>query len=62
MNQQWIATMRSEHFIYRAEVERPWTSESIVELLEKCYREYYEMMGPGLKTWIEVEDRLPSER
>lgn len=58
-HEQWAATMQSEHFIYRVEVERPWSPATIVELLERCYREYYEMMGPGLKTWIEVADRLP---
>jgi len=57
-HEQWAATMQSEHFIYRVEGERPWSPETILELLEACYREYYEMMGPGLKTLIEVEDKL----
>jgi hypothetical protein len=56
--EQWLAIAKCEHFVYRAEVERPWPPVTILELLEGCYREYYEMMGPGLKIWIEVEDRL----
>jgi len=62
-HESWLIVVKSKHFVYRVEAERPWTPEKILELLEGCYQEYYEMMGTGLKTFIEVEDRLcPSEK
>lgn len=57
-HKQWSATAESEHFIYRAETERHWPPADILELLEGCYQEYQEMMGPALVSFIEVEDKL----
>ncbi len=54
----WLSTADSEHFVYHAEAKRPWSPTEILELVEGCYREYYDMMGSGLKTFIEIEDRL----
>lgn len=57
-HKHWLTIVESKHFVYRAEIERPWPPAKILELFEGCYREYYDIMGPALKTFIEVEDRL----
>ena len=55
---KWIASASSEHFTYRTEVKRPWGPEIVLELLEQTHREFERLMGPGLDTVIEVEDRI----
>lgn len=48
----------SEHFIYKAETDRSWKPETVLELLEQAHQAFEELMGPGLGTVIEVEDRI----
>ena len=55
---KWVANASSEHFIYRTEVERPWSPEMVLGLLEQAHREFERHMGPGLETIIQVEDRI----
>ena len=55
---KWVASASSEHFTYKAEAERPWSPETVLELLEQAHREFERRMGPGLETLIEVEDRI----
>lgn len=55
---KWIATASSARFIYRTEAKRPWSPETVLELLEQAHREFERRMGPGLDTVIEVEDRI----
>ena len=55
---KWVATASSEHFIYRTEANRPWSPETVLELLEQAHREFERRMGTGLDTVIEVEDRI----
>ena len=55
---KWVASASSEHFTYRAEAERPWKPETVLELLEGAHQEFERRMGPGLETLIEVEDQI----
>ena len=57
-NTNWIASATSEHFTYKAEANRPWKPETILELLEQAHQAFERLMGPGLDTVIEVEDRI----
>ena len=54
----WVASATSEHFTYKAETNRPWKPETILELLEQTHQAFERLMGPGLDTVIEVEDRV----
>lgn len=54
----WTTSATSKHFIYKAETDRPWKPETILELLEQAHQEFEKLMGPGLDTVIEVEDRI----
>ena len=56
--QDWIASASSEHFIYKTETDRPWNPETVLDLLEQAHQEFERLMGPGLDTIIEVEDRI----
>ena len=58
MNRKWVASASSEHFIYKTEAKRPWTPETVLELLEQAYHEFEKLMGPGLDIIIEIEDRI----
>lgn len=55
---EWGASASSKHFIYKAETERPWTPETVLELLEQAHQEFESLMGPGLGIVIEVEDLI----
>ena len=55
---KWLASASSEHFTYKAEAKRPWCPETVLELLEQAHQEFERLMGPGLNTVIEVEDRI----
>ena len=55
---KWVASASSKHFTYKAETKRPWTPETILELLEQAHQEFERLMGPGLDIVIEVEDRI----
>ena len=55
---EWVSVASSEHFTYKAETDRPWKPETILELLEQAHQEFERCMGPGLDTVIEVEDRI----
>ncbi len=57
-SKEYIAVASSEHFVYKAETNRPWRPETILELLEQAHQEFEKLMGPGLDTVIEVEDRM----
>ena len=54
----WITSVTSKHFAYKAETDRPWKPKAILELLEQAHQEFEKLMGPGLDTVIEVEDRI----
>ena len=54
----WVASASSEHFIYKTETDRPWNPETVLNLLEQAHQEFERLMGPGLDTIIEVEDRI----
>ena len=56
--QNWIANASSEHFIYKAETDRPWKPETVLKLLEQAHQAFERLMGPGLGIVIEVEDRI----
>ena len=53
-----VGVSSSEHFTYKAEVKRPWSPKTVLELLEQVYQEYEKFMGPGLNTTIEVRDNV----
>ena len=55
---KWLASASSGHFTYKAEAERPWSAETVLELLEQAHQKFEKLMGPGLDTIIEVEDRI----
>ena len=55
---KWITTASSARFIYRTEARRPWSPETVLELLEQAHRKFERRMGPGLDTVIEIEDRI----
>ena len=55
---EWIASASSKHFTYKVETARPWKPETVLELLEQAHQEFESLMGPGLDTVIEVEDRI----
>ena len=55
---EWIANTSSKHFTYKTETARPWKPETVLELLEQAHQEFESLMGPGLDTVIEVEDRI----
>lgn len=55
---EWIASASSKHFTYKAEAERPWKPETVLEFLEQAHQEFERRMGPGLDTIIEIEDRI----
>lgn len=55
---KWVASASSKHFTYKTETQRPWKPETVLELLEQAYQEFESLMGPGLDTVIEVEDRI----
>lgn len=57
-NTNWVASATSKHFTYKTETNRPWKPETILELLEQAHQEFERLMGPGLDTVIEVEDRI----
>ena len=54
----WITSATSKHFAYKAETDRPWKPETILELLEQAHQAFEKRMGPGLDSVIEVEDRI----
>ena len=54
---EWVSVASSEHFTYKAETDRPWKPETILELLEQAHQAFERLMGPGLDIVIEVEDR-----
>lgn len=54
----YISVASSDHFTYKAEAKRPWSSKIILELLEQAHQEFEKLMGPGLNTIIQVEDRI----
>ncbi|MDE0324173.1 MAG: hypothetical protein OXN27_09660 [Candidatus Poribacteria bacterium] len=55
---EWITSASSKHFTYKTETARPWKPETVLELLEQAHQEFESLMGPGLDTVIEVEDRI----
>ncbi len=55
---EYVSVASSKHFTYKAETDRPWQPETILELLEQAHQEFERHMGPGLETVIEVEDRI----
>ena len=55
---EWVASASSKHFTYKVETQRPWKPETVLELLEQAHQEFESLMGPGLDTVIEVEDRI----
>ncbi|MCY3551115.1 MAG: hypothetical protein OXH39_11705 [Candidatus Poribacteria bacterium] len=55
---EWGASASSKHFTYKVETQRPWKPETVLELLEQAHQEFESLMGPGLDTVIEVEDRI----
>ena len=55
---KWVARASSEHFTYKAEVNRPWKPETVLDLLEQAHQEFVRLMGSGLGIVIEVEDRI----
>ena len=55
---KWVTSASSEHFTYRAGASRPWSPETVLELLEQAHHEFEGRMGPGIGTIIEVEDRI----
>ena len=55
---KWISSASSKHFTYKTETQRPWKPETVLELLEQAHHEFEKLMGPGLDTVIEVEDRI----
>ena len=55
---KWVANASSKHFTYKAETQRPWEPETVLELLEQAHQEFERLMGPGLDVVIEVEDRI----
>ena len=54
----WVTSATSAHFNYKAETNRPWKPETILELLEQAHQAFERLMGPGLEIVIEVEDRI----
>ena len=54
----WITSATSKHFTYKAETDRPWKPETILELLEQAHQAFVKLMGLGLGIVIEVEDRI----
>ncbi|MCY3740903.1 MAG: hypothetical protein OXH00_07775 [Candidatus Poribacteria bacterium] len=54
----WAASATLERFTYKAETNRPWKPEKILELLEQAHQAFERLMGPGLGIVIEVEDRI----
>ena len=54
----WITSTPSKHFTYKVETNRPWKAETVLELLEQAHQAFEKLMGPGLDTVIEVEDRV----
>ena len=54
----WITSTPSKHFTYKVETNRPWKPETVLELLEQAHQAFEKLMGPGLDTVIEVEDRV----
>ncbi len=57
-NRAWGSVASSKHFTYKAEAKRPWSSTSILELLEETRQEFEKLMGPGPDIVIQVEDRI----
>ena len=55
---KWVTRASSAHFTYKAEADRPWKPEMVLELLKQAHQEFEKRMGPGLDTVIEVEDRI----
>ena len=55
---KWVASASSKHFTYKVETKRPWNPEQVLALLEQANQEFEKLMGPGLDTVIEVEDRI----
>ena len=54
----YVSVASSEHFTYKAERKRPWGATTVLEILEQAYQEFEKLMGPGLDTVIQVEDRI----
>ena len=54
----YVSVVSSEHFTYKAEGKRPWRATTVLEILEQAYQEFEKLMGPGLDTVIQVEDRI----
>ena len=54
----WGSIASSKNFTYKVEAKRPWSSKTILELLEQTRREFEKLMGPGPDVVIQVEDRL----
>lgn len=54
----WGSVASSKNFTYKAEGKRPWSSKTILELLEQTRQEFESLMGPGPDVIIQVEDRL----
>ncbi len=53
-----VASTSSKHFTHKTETQRPWKPETVLERLEQAHQEFESLMGPGLDTVIEVEDRI----
>ena len=55
---KWVASASSKHFTYQSEAKRPWHPETVLALLEQAHQEFENLMGPGLDTVIDIEDRI----
>jgi hypothetical protein len=54
----WNSVASSKNFTYKAEAKRPWSSKTILELLEETRQEFEKLMGQDIGIVIQVEDRI----